>query len=208
VTGRRRPLSASFYRRDTRVVAAELVGKVLWHGPVGVRITEVEAYCPGDTASHCRMGMTPRNAPMWGPPGHAYVYLCYGIHHMLNVVTDEDGVGAAVLIRAAEVIAGHDVVAARRGGKTGPDALTGPGKVAAGLELDVAFSGHRLFEAGGLTIVDGPRPTRLARGPRIGIDYATPADRAAAWRYADADSLAVARRGELTRTRWSRPSSP
>jgi DNA-3-methyladenine glycosylase len=144
---------------------------------------------------------------MWGPAGHAYVYLCYGIHHMLNVVTEEDGVGAAVLVRAAEVVAGQAIVAERRGGRTGPDALTGPGKVASGLGLDLAFSGHPLFRKGGLVLADGPAPPRLVCGPRIGIDYAAPGDRSAPWRFADAASRAVAKRRQLTKA-CSRPRWP
>jgi DNA-3-methyladenine glycosylase len=101
-----RPLPQSFYARECLEVACDLIGKQLVHGPVRLRITEVEAYRHGgDTANHCRFGRTARNAPMWGPPGHAYVYLCYGIHQMLNLVTDEDGRGAAVLVRAAELVA-------------------------------------------------------------------------------------------------------
>jgi DNA-3-methyladenine glycosylase len=81
------PLARAFYARDALTVARALLGKQLRRGRVVLRITEVEAYRhPDDSASHCRMGKTPRNAPMWGPPGHAYVYLCYGIHQLLNLV--------------------------------------------------------------------------------------------------------------------------
>src|SRR5689334_13275606 len=76
-------LPQSFYARDALVVARELLGKLIRRDGVVLRISEVEAYRPNDSASHCRMGRTGRNAPMWGPPGHAYVYLCYGIHNML-----------------------------------------------------------------------------------------------------------------------------
>src|SRR5688572_26549600 len=102
-----RLLPQSFYARDALVVAEELLGQHIHCGGVVLRITEVEAYRhPDDSASHCRMGRTPRNAPMWGPPGHAYVYLCYGIHSMLNFVTDREGEGAAVLIRSCEPVRG------------------------------------------------------------------------------------------------------
>ncbi len=94
------PLPATFYARDALDVAAELLGAQVTANGVTLRITEVEAYrFPGDTANHARMGRTPRNAPMWGPPGHAYVYLCYGLHRMLNFVTGPEGHAAAVLIR-------------------------------------------------------------------------------------------------------------
>src|SRR5436190_21713428 len=100
-------LPQSFYARDALIVAEQLLGKLLSHGDVVLRITEVDAYChPNDTASHCRMGRTPRNEPMWGPAGHAYVYLCYGMHHMLNIVTNARDEGAAVLIRSCEPVAG------------------------------------------------------------------------------------------------------
>src|SRR3954466_13526768 len=127
-------LSQSFYARDALEVAEELLGHHIHYGEVVLRISEVEAYRhPGDSASHSRMGRTARNAPMWGPAGHAYVYLCYGIHQMLNLVTGAVGEAQAVLIRAAEPVRGLDVIRARRGGKDGPVLLTGPGKVAQAL---------------------------------------------------------------------------
>ena len=131
-----RLLPQSFYARDALVVAEELLGQHIHAGEIVLRITEVEAYRPDDSASHCRMGKTARNAPMWGPPGHAYVYLCYGMHHMLNIVTNRDGEGAAVLIRACEPVRGLPLIEERRGACAGPALLTGPGKVGAALELD------------------------------------------------------------------------
>ncbi len=184
------------FESDALEVAEALVGCELAANGVRVRITEVEAYrWPGDTANHARAGRTARNAPMWGPPGHLYVYLCYGLHHMLNLVTNAEGQAAAVLIRAAEPVDGLALIEARRGGARGPALLTGPGRVAAGLGLRVAHSGEPI----GRTVELGARPStpRLARGPRIGIDYAAPEHRAAPWRVADADSRWVARRREL-----------
>src|SRR5690606_14899712 len=107
-------LPQAFYRRDALTVAHDLIGTLLVRDEVVLRVTEVEAYRVGDTASHCRAGKTARNAPMWGPPGRAYIYLCYGLHQMLNLVTDEDGVGAAVLVRAAELVSGEATVLERR----------------------------------------------------------------------------------------------
>ncbi len=188
-------LPQRFFARDALVVAPELLGCVLTIGEVAVRITEVEAYRhPNDTASHCRVGRTPRNEPMWGPAGRAYVYLCYGMHSMLNLVTNVNGEGAAVLIRAGEVVAGHDIVAARRGGKLD---LAGPGKVGAALGLDTSWSHHPLFEEGGLECRAGIQVTRPLVGPRVGIDYASPRDRKAAYRFADPDSSAVTVRRTL-----------
>lgn len=140
------------------------------------------------------MGKTDRNAPMWGPPGRAYVYLCYGMHNMLNLVTDRVGVGTAVLIRAAEPVDGLDIVRARRADKAGPVLLAGPGKIGAALGLDTSWSHHPLYRRGGLEALDGAAVDRLAVGPRIGIDYASPADRAALLRFADADSAWVTHR--------------
>jgi DNA-3-methyladenine glycosylase len=193
-------LPQSFYARDALIVAEELLGQHIHHHEVVLRITEVEAYChPDDSASHCRMGQTARNAPMWGAAGHAYVYLCYGVHHMLNIVTNGVGEGAAVLIRACEPVAGLPTITARRGGQAGPVLLTGPGKVGAALGLTSAFSGHPLFTRGGLELRRGTPPSDILRGPRVGIDYAKPVHRLAPWRLAAADSAWVSKRAELLR---------
>jgi DNA-3-methyladenine glycosylase len=129
-------LGPAFYARDALGVARDLLGALIVRrtadGVVALRITETEAYRhPDDSANHCRAGRTRRNWAMWGPPGHAYVYVCYGLHAMLNLVTGRDGEGAAVLIRAAEVVAGLELVQARRGTATLDPAalLAGPGKV-------------------------------------------------------------------------------
>jgi len=194
-------LPQSFFARDALTVAHEVVGAHLCRGDVVLRITEVEAYCwPDDTANHCRMGKTSRNAPMWGAAGHAYVYLCYGLHNLLNFVTGPEGTGQAVLIRAAEPVEGLETVRARRGGKSGPVLLTGPGKVGAALALDTSFSNHCLFEAGGLEVRVGSSPDAVSVGPRVGIDYAEPLHREAPWRIADAESRWVSFRNRLTVT--------
>jgi DNA-3-methyladenine glycosylase len=178
-------LPQDFYARETLVVARDLLGKHLRRDDVLLRITEVEAYrWPHDTANHCRAGRTARNAPMWGPAGHAYVYLCYGLHNMLNLVTDAEGHGAAVLIRACEPVAGLGTVRARRGGREGPVLLTGPGKVGAALGLDTGWSHHAVYEPGGLEVLDGPTVTDALAGPRVGVDYAAPEHVAAPWRLA------------------------
>lgn len=194
-------LARSFYARDVVVVARELLGKVLRHGSVAVRITETEAYrWPGDTACHARSGRTARNAAIWGPPGHAYVYLCYGLHHMLNLVTGDDGDAAAVLVRACEPVAGLSTIRRRRGGKDGPVLLTGPGKVAQALALDTSFTHHPLYRRGALTVEDAAAPAGVLVGTRIGIDYALPEHRALPWRFAVADSPWVTQRAGLARS--------
>lgn len=182
----------SFYQADTLTVAPALIGKWLRRGDVILRITEVEAYCwPDDSACHNRFGRTDRNAPMWGPGGHAYVYLCYGLHQMLNIVTNPEGEAAAVLIRSCEPVAGLETVRRRRRGLTGPVLLTGPGKIGAALALDTRWSGHPLFAPEGLELLEGDPPTRLLAGPRVGIDYALPHHREALWRFAAADTAWV-----------------
>ena len=199
----------SFYERDVVVVARDLLGKVLRHGEVALRITETEAYrWPGDTACHARSGRTARNAAIWGPPGRAYVYLCYGLHHMLNIVTGADGEAAAVLVRACEPVHGLATVRRRRGGKDGPVLLTGPGKVAQALALDTSFSHHPLYRRGGLTVEDAPAPAGILVGTRIGIDYALPEHRALSWRFAVADSVWVTQRAGLgSRAGYEGPST-
>jgi DNA-3-methyladenine glycosylase len=182
-----KPLPQSFYERDALVVAEELLGQHIHHSGVVLRITEVEAYRhPGDTANHCRMGRTKRNAPMWGPGGHAYVYLCYGMHNMLNLVTGADGEGAAVLIRACEPVRGHELILERRKSDLmKPVLLTGPGKVAAALALDTTHSNLPLFRARGqLSVREADAPGLIIRGPRVGVGYATQEHQAAPWRLA------------------------
>lgn len=189
-----RPLDQRFFARDVRTVAIDLLGRELRRDAVALRITEVEAYAgPEDSASHARFGRTARNAPMWGPAGHAYVYVCYGIHAMLNVVAGLEGAAAAVLIRSCEPVAGLDIVRARRGDKEGPVLLTGPGKIGAALALDTSFSGHALFEPGGLTLHEGEPAREVLTGARVGIDYAAPLDRDAPWRFAVSGSRWITR---------------
>jgi DNA-3-methyladenine glycosylase len=181
------------------LVARSLLGQLLVRDDVTLRITEVEAYGgPEDSASHARHGRTTRNAPMWGPPGRAYLYFCYGMHWMLNVVTGAEGEASAVLIRGAEVVAGLDPVLRRRHlAKATPRLCAGPGKVAQALGLDKAFDGHDLLSPGSLELRPGPPPTHLLAGPRLGIGFATAEDQARPWRFADAGSQAVLQRKGL-----------
>ena len=178
--------------------ARELLGALLVREGVVLRITEVEAYGgPEDSASHARHGRTARNAPMWGPPGRAYLS-CYGMHWLLNVVTGPEGGAAAVLIRGAEVVAGlHSVLARRKASKATPGLCAGPAKVAQALGLDGAFDGHDLLAPGGLELRPGTPPDRILAGPRLGIGFAAPADQTRPWRFADADSAAVLKPREL-----------
>jgi DNA-3-methyladenine glycosylase len=191
-------LPRSFYARDALDVAPLLLGALLVRDKVTLKITEVEAYrWPGDTACHARHGRTERNRALWGPPGTAYVYLCYGLHMMLNIVTGEEDEAQAVLIRACEPVKGLATIRRRRGGILGPPLLTGPGKVGAALDLDLSFSGRRLYEWGPLAVHRGEPPAAILRGPRVGIAYARPSHRAAPWRFAAAGTPWVSRRKAL-----------
>jgi DNA-3-methyladenine glycosylase len=146
------------------VLAPALLGKRLWCGDRAGWIVETEAYLgPEDAASHARFGPDGRSRVMYGAPGHAYVYLCYGVHEMFNVVAGRDGEGAAVLIRALE-LAGDDRAAAARG----------PGKLTVALGIDRRHNAHDLVAGGPLGIGRGRAvpPAAIARGPRIGVAYA------------------------------------
>jgi DNA-3-methyladenine glycosylase len=180
-------------------VARALLGMLLVHDGVVLRITEVEAYGgPGDSASHARHGRTARNGPMWGPPGRAYLYFCYGVHWMLNVVTGPEGDASAVLIRGAEVVSGLETVLARRhAARATPRLCAGPGKVAQALGLDGTFAGHDLMAPGGLELRNGSPAAQVLAGPRVGIAFATAPDQARPWRFADGSSSAVLHRKHL-----------
>lgn len=165
------------------------------------RIVEVEAYIgPDDRASHARMGPTARNRVMFGSPGIAYVYLVYGMHHCLNVVTSADGFPAAVLIRAVEPVEGLAAMRAARGRAAVADARlgAGPGLVGQVLGVDRAFSGMDLCdEASPLHLASAPEhepAPAVVAGPRIGIAYAGEPWTSRPWRLAIADSPSLSRR--------------
>jgi DNA-3-methyladenine glycosylase len=159
------PLPRSFYDRPTDRVARDLLGCLIAHDDRGVlrlgRIVETEAYLGvRDRACHSSRGRTPRTEVMFGPPGFAYVYLCYGMHHCLNAVTRETGLAEAVLIRAVEPLEGCLGEA------------DGPGKVCRALGVDRRLNGADLL-GDALRIVCGERaPRQVCRGPRVGVDYA------------------------------------
>lgn len=164
-----------FFARSARIVARDLIGCFLVHDLDGERlvgrIVEVEAYeSRGDAASHSARGPTPRNASMFGPPGHAYVYLSYGVHHCFNVVTAEEGVGEAVLIRALEPLCGLESMRARRGGVADRDLCRGPGRMARALGFELEHDGVDLVRGSiGVHVPTGRSRPRIDRGPRIGI---------------------------------------
>jgi DNA-3-methyladenine glycosylase len=159
-------LPRDFYARDTVEVAKTLLGKHLVHVRDGVeyraRIVEVEAYIGAhDLASHSSKGLTPRTSIMYGPPGHAYVYLIYGMHHCMNVVTEPEGNGAAVLLRAVEPVANIE-------GNT-----RGPGLLCRALGIDRQLNGHDLL-SDNFYIAESPREESfsIVTRPRIGVAYA------------------------------------
>jgi DNA-3-methyladenine glycosylase len=168
-------LKRSFYRRDPRDVAPELLNKVLVRGPRRARIVEVEAYCGGeDPGSHAFRGKTNRNATMFGPPGHLYVYFTYGMHWCANAVTGEVGEGVAVLLRAAAPLEGEDLMwALRPKARRQRDLLSGPAKLCQGFEITGADDGADIVAGRdrGIRIVDDgtPPPATPANGVRIGL---------------------------------------
>lgn len=173
-------LGRAFYQRPTVDVASDLLGKVLVRrsdqGVVRLRLDEVEAYLgPSDPACHTFGGRnTRRVASMWGEAGRAYVYLIYGIHHCLNLVTVGGGAGEAVLVRAGVILSGEDLVRMRRGPSVRRrDLVNGPGKLCRALDLDLRNDGRDVCDPrGGLWIEDdgiSPPADAVRRSPRIGL---------------------------------------
>ena len=154
-------------------VAPTLLGAVLSHGPVSVRLVEVEAYDgANDPASHAFRGMTRRNAVMFGPPGHLYVYFTYGMHWAANISCGPEGTGRGVLLRAGEVIAGAELAQARRGRSTVRDLARGPGRLTQALGIDGSLAGADLMAGGEVSLRSGPAPERIEAGPRVGVSSA------------------------------------
>jgi DNA-3-methyladenine glycosylase len=173
------PLARSFYSRDVVTVARDLLGaqviRVIDGELVIVRIVECEAYrSAGDAASHAHRGRTMRNAPMFGPPGHTYIYFIYGMHWMLNVVAHPPDEAGAVLIRAAEPLQGINTLRRGRSYRGDADAVgltNGPAKLAQALGLTGAHNDVDLCAPELLTIVPGIQPssTQVRCGPRVRV---------------------------------------
>lgn len=161
-------------------VAPRLLGAVLRHetaeGVVAVRLTEVEAYAgERDPGSHAYRGLTRRNAVMFGPPGHLYVYFTYGMHHCCNVVVGEAGHASAVLLRAGEVVDGVELARSRR--RSGPDRdlARGPARLCQALAIDLSHNGAELLSNPSLqlTLPEEPaNPDAIDTGPRVGLRHA------------------------------------
>jgi DNA-3-methyladenine glycosylase len=184
-------IEAAFFDRPVVEVARDLIGCVVRHGSAAGTIVEAEAYHDSEPACHAFAGLTPRTATLFGAPSVAYVYRSYGIHAMLNAVCEPEGVGAAVLIRALEPIAGVDLMRARRGLDRAEDLCSGPGKLTQALAIG--------FDLNATSLLDGPiriepRPAgepapAVVVGHRIGITKAVELP----WRFCAAGSRHVSR---------------
>jgi DNA-3-methyladenine glycosylase len=186
------PRRREFYARSVHDVARDLLGCVVRRGAAAGRIVEVESYHQEEPACHAFGGPTPRTEVLFGPPGFAYVYRSYGIHALFNAVAEDDGVGAAALIRALEPLEGIDLMRARRGIERAEELCSGPGKLTQALGIGLHLNGTQLAGGGGpielLPPPAGARP-RVVTGTRIGITKAADLP----WRFCDPDSACVSR---------------
>jgi len=212
------PLPREFFDRPALTVAQQLLGCVLAHetadGLVAVTLTEVEAYeGAADPASHAYRGRTARNAVMFGPPGHAYVYFTYGMHFCVNLVCLPEGTASAVLLRAGRVIEGEGLAAGRRpvAGPGGRDLARGPARLCQALGIDRSRDGADVCDRGSpLRVLAGPRPQgqgrpTVSQGPRVGVNSA--AERP--WRFWLAgDPTVSVYRPHVPRVRTKPVSSP
>jgi len=182
-------LLRDFFARSVHEVAPELIGVRLLVAGVGGTIVEVEAYDQEDPAAHGYRGKTPRNATMFGPAGHAYVYRSYGIHWCVNFVCEGEGIASAVLIRALEPTHGLEEMRARRGLGEPRLLCAGPGRLCQALAITRDHDGNRLDEPP-FELLEREVEPEIAVGPRVGITQA--ADRP--WRYGLAGSRYLSRR--------------
>ncbi len=197
-------LPRSFFARDTRLVARDLLGmrlvRVLENGSrLSGIIVETEAYRPGDAAAHAYRGQTARNTPMFMQPGVAYVYFIYGMHYCFNVVTESAGVPAAVLVRALEPAQGLEIMRSNRArpdhAPADRDLCRGPARLCQALAIDRAFSGYDMLQAGSRLFIERGRriaDDKVRVSPRIGVKGDEVA-RAVEWRWLIADSPFVSR---------------
>ena len=167
-------LPAEFFERSVHAVARDLIGCRITHGATAGVIVETESYHADDPACHAFGGPTPRSGVLFGPPAHAYVYLSYGIHSLLNFVAEPEGEAAAVLIRALEPTAAIDLMRARRGVERIEDLCSGPGKLTEALGITLDLNGVPLGDGpievlGRVAEADVPK---VVTGPRIGISKA------------------------------------
>ena len=184
-------LVPAVYERPVLEVARDLVGCTVRHGATAGVIVETEAYHHSEPACHAFVGLTPRTATLFGPPGIAYVYRSYGIHALLNAVCEPEGEGAAVLIRALEPLEGIDEMRARRGVARVEELCSGPGKLTQALGIELGENGTSLID-GPVRFgppVAGRAPVDVVVGPRIGITKAADLP----WRFCALGSRYVSR---------------
>jgi DNA-3-methyladenine glycosylase len=181
----------SFYERPVLVVARELIGCVVTHGECSGVIIETEAYHDSEPACHAFVGLTPRTRTLFGPPGRAYVYRSYGIHALLNAVCEPEGVGAAVLIRALEPVAGLALMRRRRGAVRERDLCAGPGRLTQALGIGLQHNDSDLGQ--GPVVFSGRvgrwRDVAVDVDTRIGITKAVDLP----WRFCAAGSRSLSR---------------
>jgi DNA-3-methyladenine glycosylase len=189
-------VNREFFERSVHEVARNLIGWELAVDATAGVIVETEAYEAADPACHAYVGKTTRNQVLFGPPGHAYVYLSYGIHSLLNFVTEPDGTASAVLIRALEPTRGIELMRKRRGREELAELCSGPGKLTEALGVDLSLNGADLFEPPfELTSPAGDwERAEVVTGPRIGITKAAELP----WRYCVEGSRFVSRPWPLT----------
>jgi DNA-3-methyladenine glycosylase len=182
-------LGDEFFDRSVHDVARELIGCGLTFDGIGGVIVETESYVAEDPACHAYVGRTARNEVLFGPPGHAYLYLSYGIHSLLNAVAEPDGRAAAVLIRALEPVAGFATMRERRGRTPDEELCSGPGKLTEALGVGLQMNGASLsrppFRLTAPT--EAWREVAVVTGPRIGITKAVELP----WRFCAAGSRFV-----------------
>ncbi len=211
-------LPRAFFERPVLDVAPDLLGCVLVRGRVALRLTEVEAYAGHgvDPGSHAFRGRTPRTAVMFGPAGHLYVYFTYGMHHCANVVTGPEGEAGAVLLRAGEIVGGHDLVTQRRPRARPRDVARGPARLTTALALTRDDDGRDLCgppgeqrAEGEIWLVAPPEPvdaSRIRSGPRVGVSGPGGDGAAYPWRFwIDGEPTVSPYRPGRTKSRASLP---
>ncbi len=184
-------LPRAFFARPSVEVAPSLLGRHLSFGGVTLRLTELEAYAGGlDPGSHAFRGPTPRTEPMFGPPGFTYVYFTYGHHWCVNLVVGEVGSASAVLVRGGEVVEGHDLVRARRGGVRERDWARGPGRLGQALAMGREHTGRDFCRPAigdpiDHVVSEGEpvAPADVAVGPRVGVSGPGGDGTAYPWRF-------------------------
>ena len=184
-------ISRSFFKRPTLTVARDLLGqrlvKLEGNQRIAGLITETEAYIgTKDDGCHARAGLTNRNRSMWGPPGHAYVYFTYGMHWMLNIVTERNGFPAAVLLRGVKPVEGHEVIRRRRAGRPESELTNGPAKLCQAFALDGSFNGMDLCHPQSALFIqrDVVIPEQsVTTGPRVGLNKVSEPWKSKPWRF-------------------------